>query len=107
MILRILEEVRPQKLVLAHMGGWKNWKAVGTYIAGADVWLDTAFAMGRIDTDHSPSEGSQWLPQPGCVSENDPEQDDYYNMTADSFGIYAVSRHFSPVQLSSPCHHIQ
>ena len=85
MILRILEEVRPQKLVLAHMGGWKNWKAVGTYIAGADVWLDTAFAMGRIDTDHSPSEGSQWLPQPGCVSENDPEQDDYYNMTADSF----------------------
>lgn len=50
MILRVLEEVRPEKMVLAHMGGWKNWEDVRRDIAGAPVWLDTAFSIGRIDT---------------------------------------------------------
>lgn len=49
MILRVLDEVRPPKMVLAHMGGWQNWEDVGRYLAGADVWLDTAFSIGKID----------------------------------------------------------
>ena len=54
MILRVLEEVKPDRLVLAHMGGWQAWEEVGRDLAGADVWLDTAFSFGRIDTtDHS------------------------------------------------------
>ena len=88
MILRILEEVRPQKLVLAHMGGWKNWKAVGQYLAGADVWLDTAFVMGRIDTKGTASPGpdiDQWTQFPVPSGSWDPDTDDRYNMTADSF----------------------
>ena len=105
MILRVLEEVRPSKLVLAHMGGWKNWKAVGKYIAGAPVWLDTAFAMGRIDRKEAgcsadspdaevrepeqlPQENaarSQWTPAPPAAAGTDPEDNAFYNMTADSF----------------------
>ncbi len=48
MILRVLDEVRPDRLVLAHMGGWKDWERVESDLAGANVWLDTAFSLGRI-----------------------------------------------------------
>ena len=86
MILRVIEEVHPEKLVLADMGGWKNWKDVGKYIAGAPVWLDTAFAMGRSDKKEEgfPSV-SQWIPESEPAAGRNPEDDDFYNMTADSF----------------------
>ena len=86
MILRVIEEVHPEKLVLAHMGRWKNWKDVGKYIAGAPVWLDTAFAMGRVDKKEEgfPSV-SQWIPESEPAAGRNPEDDDFYNMTADSF----------------------
>ena len=47
-ILHVLKEVQPQKLVLAHMGGWGNWAQVESDLAGAPVWLDTAFTYGRL-----------------------------------------------------------
>lgn len=47
-ILRVLKEVRPEKLVLAHMGGWARWDAVERDLAGAPVWLDTAFSIGPV-----------------------------------------------------------
>ena len=47
-ILRVLKEVRPDRLVLAHMGGWACWDAVERDLAGAPVWLDTAFAIGPV-----------------------------------------------------------
>ena len=31
------------------MGGWDGWDDVEKYIAGAPVWLDTAFSVGEID----------------------------------------------------------
>lgn len=49
-VLHVLKEVQPQKLVLAHMGGWGNWAQVESDLAGAPVWLDTAFTYGRLDT---------------------------------------------------------
>lgn len=49
-VLHVLKEVAPQKLVLAHMGGWGNWAQVESDLAGAPVWLDTAFTYGRLDT---------------------------------------------------------
>lgn len=49
-VLHVLKEVAPQKLVLAHMGGWGNWPRVESDLAGAPVWLDTAFTYGRMDT---------------------------------------------------------
>lgn len=49
-VLHVLKEVAPRKLVLAHMGGWSNWAQVERELAGAPVWLDTAFTYGRLDT---------------------------------------------------------
>ncbi len=40
---RAIRETAPRKLVLAHLGGWKEWDAVEELLAGEDVYLDTAF----------------------------------------------------------------
>ncbi len=49
MLLHVIDSLKPPKFVLAHMGGWDGWTDVENYIAGAPVWLDTAFSIGRID----------------------------------------------------------
>lgn len=48
MVLTVLREVGPDRLVLAHMGGWRTWDEVADKLAGTPVWLDTAFSLGRI-----------------------------------------------------------
>jgi len=48
-ILDVVDSVHPEKFVLAHMGGWQNWENVKKYLAGADVYLDTAFSIGAIE----------------------------------------------------------
>lgn len=50
-ILKVIDQVHPPKLVLAHMGNWACWKDVEQDLAGAPVWLDTAFAIGPITAD--------------------------------------------------------
>ena len=47
-VLKIMKEVRPTKFVLAHMGGWACWEEVARDLAGAPLWLDTAFSIGPI-----------------------------------------------------------
>lgn len=47
-ILKVIEEVHPEKFVLAHMGNWGCWEEVKHHLAGAPVWLDTAFSIGPI-----------------------------------------------------------
>ena len=63
MILHVIERVRPPRFVLAHMGGWNDWETVKKYLAGAPVWLDTAF---------SPDEGflsdDRFLPDEDFIS---------------------------------------
>lgn len=49
MVLEVVDEVQPTKLVLAHMGGFMHWDDVERDLAGADVWLDTAVVFGVID----------------------------------------------------------
>ena len=46
--LRVIEEIRPEKLVLAHLGGWRQWDAVEELLCGKNVWLDTAFCLEYI-----------------------------------------------------------
>lgn len=49
---KVLDTLKPKKLVLAHMGGWKQWNEVYEYLAGEPVYLDTAFCfdyMSRED----------------------------------------------------------
>ena len=47
-ILKVIDEVHPEKCVLAHMGNWDCWQDVERDLAGAPVWLDTAFSIGPI-----------------------------------------------------------
>lgn len=47
-VLHVMKEVAPTKLVLAHMGGWGRWEDVERDLAGAPLYLDTAFSIGAI-----------------------------------------------------------
>ncbi len=56
MILKVINEVKPEKFVLAHMGSWNGFEYVEKEIAGAPVYLDTSFSLGRI----TPRDGMQY-----------------------------------------------
>ena len=59
MVRRAVEQVGPVKLILAHMGGWRNWGRVLEQLPGLPVYLDTSFSTGRmtpIDGHYSPQE---------------------------------------------------
>ncbi len=45
---RVLREVKPEKLVLAHCGGFGLWEEVIDTLAGEAVYMDTAYSMGHI-----------------------------------------------------------
>lgn len=45
---RVLREVKPEKLVLAHCGGYGLWQEVLETLAGEPVYMDTAYSMGHI-----------------------------------------------------------
>ncbi len=51
MILEVLRDVQPTKLVLAHMGNNLYYDDVERDLLGADVYLDTAFSIARIPQD--------------------------------------------------------
>ncbi|MDD2980505.1 MAG: amidohydrolase family protein [Hespellia sp.] len=48
MIADVLDNVAPQKLVLAHMGGFQDLPGLEEYVIGRDVYLDTAMSFGRM-----------------------------------------------------------
>jgi len=48
MVLSALHQVGPVKLILAHMGGWRNWDDVEELLADTHVFLDTAFSLGTM-----------------------------------------------------------
>ena len=50
-MLKVLDEIKPEKMVLAHFGGWSQWDEVYEYLAGENVWLDTAFIYDYITKD--------------------------------------------------------
>lgn len=47
-LLEISREINPDKMVLAHMGGWNDWDKVEEYLAGSNYYFDTAFSIGKI-----------------------------------------------------------
>ncbi len=48
-VQHVMRDVAPDKLVLAHMGGWADWEAVERDLAGLPVYFDTAFSTGDIE----------------------------------------------------------
>ncbi len=47
-VLQLMKEVAPDRFVLAHMGNWGCWDQVESDLAGAPLWMDTAFSIGPI-----------------------------------------------------------
>ena len=45
----VFDAIKPRKLILAHMGGWKQWEEVYELLAGEDVYFDTAFTFEYIE----------------------------------------------------------
>lgn len=48
MVVRALKKAGPVRLILAHMGGWKNWRNVEKLLPQENVLIDTSFALGEI-----------------------------------------------------------
>lgn len=48
-VANVLEEIQPEKMILAHMGGWKLWDESEDYLAGRDIYFDTSYALGQMD----------------------------------------------------------
>ena len=56
---RAVDQVGPVQLVLAHMGGWKQWERVADLLAGTSVFLDTSFSTGAM----APLDGGSYAPE--------------------------------------------
>ena len=48
---KVIDKLHPQKMVVAHYGGWKQWEEVYEYLAGVNLYLDTAFTFDYIEED--------------------------------------------------------
>ncbi len=48
MAKKVIDTVGEFKFVLAHMGGWKNWREVLEILGGEKIFLDTSFSTGKI-----------------------------------------------------------
>lgn len=48
-IQNVIRDVQPEKLILAHMGGFYAWEEVMDLLAGEQVYLDTAFTLGSVN----------------------------------------------------------
>ena len=47
MVLNVWKHIHPEKLVLAHMGGWRKWDEVEEKIVGMPVYFDTAVCQRK------------------------------------------------------------
>ena len=48
---KVLDTLKPTKMVAAHYGAWKQWQEVYEYLAGENVYFDTAFTFDFIKLD--------------------------------------------------------
>lgn len=48
-IIHMVDDVRPDKLVLAHMGSFLRWDEVERELVGIPAWFDTAVVFGQME----------------------------------------------------------
>lgn len=46
-VLNVLKHIQPDKLILAHMGGWRIWDEVEEKLTGQPVYFDTAVSLKK------------------------------------------------------------
>ena len=51
MIKNAVSSIRPKRLVLAHMGGWKMWQEAAELLCGRNIYIDTSFSIGKMVQD--------------------------------------------------------
>ena len=49
--LEVIRQIHPPKLVLAHMGGWKQLTQVEELLVGEQVYLDTSFTLPWLENE--------------------------------------------------------
>ncbi|MBR5751493.1 MAG: amidohydrolase family protein [Clostridia bacterium] len=67
MILRVVERLGGDRLILAHMGAWRQWEEAAGLLSGTGVMIDTSFSIGRM----TPADDT--LTQPEMLSVNEAE----------------------------------
>lgn len=45
---KLIDAIHPKKFVLAHMGGFDMWDDVESYLAGQDIYFDTAYTFDKM-----------------------------------------------------------
>ena len=60
-ISRMLDEVHPEKMVLAHMGSYAQWEDVYEMLCGRGAYLDTSFSLNPIRPLYDTQEGRDSL----------------------------------------------
>ena len=48
-VARVIDALKPKKMILAHLGGWKQWEDVYECLAGKQVYFDTSFILDYIE----------------------------------------------------------
>ena len=56
MIRKVIREIGDFKFVLAHLGGWEEWEDVLAELADTNVYIDTAFSIGKKSPAKNPDE---------------------------------------------------
>lgn len=49
----LIDEIRPTRFVLAHMGGWEQWRDVNDFLCGKNVYFDTSFCCVTFSYDET------------------------------------------------------
>lgn len=47
-VLNVLKHMQPDKLILAHMGGWNMWNEVEEKLVGKKLYFDTSFSFEKV-----------------------------------------------------------
>ncbi len=45
----LLEIIQPERLILAHMGGYARWDEVEEHLVGRNVYMDLGYVMGHME----------------------------------------------------------
>jgi len=46
---KVIDTIKPDKMILAHLGGWKQWEDVYQLLVGKHVYFDTSFTFDYIE----------------------------------------------------------